>query len=133
MRTCPCVSWRRAGKCRHTRQPSQDSAATGSALRIPRGFYDDHCDRLLAAPEALRESKLYVWIRSDDRWIPELYSDADFYATMDGENRKSNLRLVLAAERLLYVLQVAGWSLGKARALYPDEEASLEIRGDPEV
>jgi hypothetical protein len=53
-------------------------------IAVPAKFYDDHGERGLPTPEEIRRSGSRVWIRTDDPAIPELLSDARFYADRDG-------------------------------------------------
>ncbi len=53
-------------------------------MRIPRYFYDDHRDRGLDTPVALRVTKRHVWVDPADPAIPELISDARYYSDYNG-------------------------------------------------
>lgn len=53
--------------------------------RIPAGFYDDHCERDLDAPPAVKRNKTAVWIDTDDPAFGELLSDAKWYASLKPE------------------------------------------------
>lgn len=96
---------------------------TVGPLRLPRAFYDDHISRDLPAPDPVRETARFVWVRADDPWLPELYSDAahyeDFDTGNDPETNAENRRYASAARRLLAVLRKAGWTAEEARARYP--------------
>ena len=48
-------------------------------IRIPRLFYDDHEDRGLDTPPAIRWTRRHVWIDLHDEHLHELMSDADYY------------------------------------------------------
>jgi len=50
-----------------------------TTIRIPRLFYEDHRDRDLDTPVAIKTTKRHVWIDLNDEHLPELMSDADFY------------------------------------------------------
>ncbi len=93
-------------------------------LRLPRAFVDDHISRCLPAPDFVRESARFVWVRADDQWLAELYNDAAHYETMDSGNddpgtNALNRPVAAAARRLLKALRAAGWTKEKARKLYP--------------
>lgn len=51
-----------------------------TTIRIPRRFYDDHCDRDLEAPAVIRSTKQHYFIDAHDPHLSELASDAEFYA-----------------------------------------------------
>ena len=54
--------------------------------RIPRKFYDDHCERDLPAPALIWGApfaKQYI-IAKDDPNLPELINDAEYYADANG-------------------------------------------------
>jgi len=55
-----------------------------SRIRIPFRFYQDHQERDLDTPVNYAKSKSYVIIDSDDPALPELISDAEYYASDDG-------------------------------------------------
>ena len=48
-------------------------------MRIPKRFYDDHCERDLEAPEILKETKAHYWVAVDDN-VLELLADVHFYS-----------------------------------------------------
>ena len=50
------------------------------SVRIPRAFYDDHEERQLPTPPAIRETKRHVWIDPTHPDMAELLDDAKFYA-----------------------------------------------------
>ena len=47
-------------------------------IRIPKKFYDDHCDRDLKAPTIIKETKAHYFV-ADDEHLSELLSDAMHY------------------------------------------------------
>lgn len=50
-------------------------------IRLPWRFYTDHLERELPTPkEHERSNKRHVWVRADDPALPELLSDARYYA-----------------------------------------------------
>ena len=52
-------------------------------MRLPRLFFDDHCDRLageVPLPEPVQESGRFVWVNRDDPGMEDLISDAKHYA-----------------------------------------------------
>ena len=53
-------------------------------IRIPRFFYDDHEERDLPTPPAIKETKRHVWIDLEHEDVHELLSDADFYGNSGG-------------------------------------------------
>ena len=55
-----------------------------TTIRIPRYFYEDHRDRDLDTPVAIKTTKRHVWIDLNDEHVPELMSDADYYADESG-------------------------------------------------
>lgn len=55
---------------------------TDSTIRIPKCFYDDHCDRDLEAPKVIRETSRHYFIDGRDTdELRELLSDAKHYST----------------------------------------------------
>ena len=50
-------------------------------IRLPRHFFDDHRERLLPTPEVERSTAKHVWVREDAPELPELLSDARYYAS----------------------------------------------------
>ena len=65
-------------------------------VRIPKTFYLDHVDRDLVAPPVLKATKRHFWIETDHEDMPELVSDADFYADAYGPETP-NLRTAARA------------------------------------
>jgi hypothetical protein len=55
-----------------------------TTIRIPRLFYEDHEDRDLDTPVAIKTTKRHVWIDLNDEHVPELMSDADYYKDETG-------------------------------------------------
>ena len=53
-------------------------------IRIPRFFYDDHEERDLPTPPAIKANKRHVWIDLEHEDVHELLSDADFYGNSGG-------------------------------------------------
>ena len=49
-------------------------------IRIPRLFYEDHEDRDLDTPVAIKTTKRHVWIDPADPALGELLSDARYYS-----------------------------------------------------
>lgn len=47
--------------------------------RIPKKFYDDHCERDLCAPEVVKQTKSHYYIDADNPLTSELIDDAKFY------------------------------------------------------
>ena len=77
-------------------------------LRIPKLFFDDHGDRDLPTPQVQRETKTHYWIMKRDEHLPELISDAEYYAeTFDGWDESAK-RYIKGARRLLDALRVQG-------------------------
>ena len=52
-------------------------------IKLPRKFYDDHAERDLSTPAAIRSNSKSVWVSIDDLNIDELISDAEHYANKD--------------------------------------------------
>jgi len=71
-------------------------------IRLPRMFYDDHQERDLPTPEAIRANAKSVWVSLDDPNLDELLDDAEYYAIPygwgDGAERyhKAAVRLLAA-------------------------------------
>lgn len=77
-------------------------------LQIPKKFFDDHGDRALPTPTVQRETKTYYWIDKRDEHLPELISDAEYYAeTFQGWTDDAK-PFITAARRLLDSLRVQG-------------------------
>lgn len=53
---------------------------TQDLVRIPRAFLDDHAERDLDTPKIWRSTRHHYWVHRKDPAIPELLSDAEFYA-----------------------------------------------------
>lgn len=49
-------------------------------IRVPLRFYQDHAERDLPTPVNHSRSKAYATIAADDPALPDLLSDAEFYA-----------------------------------------------------
>ena len=81
-------------------------------IRLPRLFFDDHCDRLdgeVPLPEPVRESERFVWVRLDDPGMVDLVNDARHYADPDmrGEGGWVDDKWARAAQRLLCAIEEA--------------------------
>jgi len=50
-------------------------------IKIPRRFYDDHCERDLAAPGVCKTTRTHYWIDALSRDLSELLDDAEHYAS----------------------------------------------------
>ena len=51
-------------------------------IKIPKVFYDDHCNRDLEAPEIIKETKRHYFInRYPSDYLNELLDDAKYYST----------------------------------------------------
>lgn len=72
-------------------------------IQLPRKFYDDHAERDLPTPVAVRKNSKSVWVDSSDANLPELIDDAEYYANKDiRDGFSSDCRhWCYAAERLL--------------------------------
>ena len=74
-------------------------------IRLPRAFYDDHAERALPTPEAVRQTTRFVWLRQNAPFLDELIADARFYAGADGPDaapryvREGAARLLRAVAR----------------------------------
>lgn len=55
-----------------------------TAIRLPRMFIEDHHDRGLQTPRIIKVTRRHVWIDPDDPAVPELLSDARYYADSFG-------------------------------------------------
>lgn len=55
-------------------------SAPVDVLAVPAKFYDDHGDRALPTPAEIRRAGRRVYIAANDPAIPDLLSDAKFYA-----------------------------------------------------
>ena len=49
-------------------------------IKIPQGFYNDHCERDLPTPEIVKSTKQHYWINTEDPNFAELISDARHYS-----------------------------------------------------
>jgi hypothetical protein len=54
-------------------------------IRVPLRFYQDHAERGLDTPVNHSRSRTYATIATDDPALPELLSDAQFYASAMGD------------------------------------------------
>lgn len=70
-------------------------------IRLPLVFYDDHEARDLDTPEAVKRTGSHVWVRDNDPALPELLSDARYYADPFGPDMslgfKSSARATINA------------------------------------
>jgi hypothetical protein len=58
--------------------------AKHALIPLPSTFYDDHAERALPTPELIRRAGSRVWVRRNDKALPELLADAEYYAHMYG-------------------------------------------------
>jgi hypothetical protein len=58
-----------------------------ATVRIPKGFYQDHCERDLPAPVAIKETKSHVFLDTNDAKFTDLLDDAMWYAKLNSEGR----------------------------------------------
>jgi len=65
-------------------------------IRIPKRFYDDHCERDLEAPEILKETKAHYWVAVDEN-LAELLYDAHFYSDRSHFDQPELFGLVTSA------------------------------------
>lgn len=49
-------------------------------IKLPRRFFDDHAERDLDTPKVVKSTRRHYFIASDDPALPELASDAEYYA-----------------------------------------------------
>ena len=63
-----------------------------TVIRIPLLFYEDHENRDLPTPTAIRQTKRHVWIDLNDEHVPELISDADYSSDEGGFDPDPHLR-----------------------------------------
>jgi hypothetical protein len=87
-------------------------------LTLPLSFFQDHEDRELPHGWVVRQTKRQVVVMMTEAEIREMYSDADYYATMIGEDRSENIWYVNAAKRMLVALdrEVSAIQLGREEA-----------------
>lgn len=79
-----------------------------TTIKIPAAFYFDHQWRDLPTPEAVKETKRNVWVRADDPALPELRSDAEYYADPDGFDPGIQRTVCRSARALLRALDREG-------------------------
>jgi len=99
-------------------------------IRLPRAFYDDHRDRGgLPTPEAVRESPRFVWVRRDDPDLPELVSDAEYYAWKGwrGEDYEEMAKWGRKAKALLRALKAAGEFTVRENSSEPEKDNPRRI------
>jgi hypothetical protein len=69
-----------------------------TTIKIPKRFYDDHCERDLPAPDVVRETNRHYWIDAESEHLAELLSDADSYSiTIDWPKHLFGLVISAAA------------------------------------
>jgi len=51
-------------------------------IKIPKRFFDDHCDRDLDTPIVIKQTARHYWIDKNDLAIGELKSDAEYYVSI---------------------------------------------------
>jgi len=66
-------------------------------LRIPARFYWDHMDRFSAGPFPVRRTERHIWIRPNDPHLPDLLSDARYYADPAAQDHDFGARALLRA------------------------------------
>lgn len=80
-----CGAARRVGYSAICNRPScaaqMRAMIARTSIRIPRRFYEDHRERDLPTPRAIKETKRHVWIDPHDEDALELLSDARYYAS----------------------------------------------------
>lgn len=79
-----------------------------TTVRVPHAFLFDHEARDLPTPEVVRETKSHVWVRRDAPELPELVSDARYYADPTGFDPYVQRTLCRSARALLAALERAG-------------------------
>jgi ribonuclease PH len=78
-------------------------------VRVSAAFWDDHYSRDLDfTSEEIARNKLTVTLKMSQQAVNELASDADYYASFDGEDLRDNLATVRAARSTLQALQRQG-------------------------
>jgi len=54
-----------------------------NTVKIPKVFFDDHCERDLPAPEIIKETGKHYRISLNDNNLDEFLNDAEYYASKD--------------------------------------------------
>ena len=67
--------------------------------RLPKSFFDDHCQRFETFPIVHDESARFVWVDDADPYWDNLIADARHYADVYGPDAAP--QMVRAAKRLL--------------------------------
>ncbi len=62
--------------------PNMKENTMKGLIKIPKRFFDDHCDRDLDTPIIIKQTARHYWIDKNDLAIGELKSDAEYYVTM---------------------------------------------------
>jgi hypothetical protein len=78
-------------------------------VRVSAMFWDDHVSRDLDfTSEEIARNKLTVTLKMSQAAVNELASDADYYASFDGEDLADNRAIVGAAKSTLRALAKQG-------------------------
>jgi hypothetical protein len=90
---------------------NQKNTTMKNLIQLPRKFYDDHAERDLPTPVAVRKNSKSVWVDGADENLPELIEDAYYYANKDiRDGFASDCRhWCYAAERLLAAYHKQIW------------------------
>jgi hypothetical protein len=82
-------------------------------VKVSAMFWDDHCSRDLdSTSEEIARNKLTVTLKMSEAALYELWSDADYYASFDGEDARDNRAVVGAAKSTLRALKQQGHNWG---------------------
>lgn len=77
-------------------------------MRLPVKFYDDHQERDLDTPVAVRRTKRHVYVDPADPALPELVGDARYYADPVGFDPHIQRTVCRSAQALLRAVQDQG-------------------------
>lgn len=78
-------------------------------IKLPKGFFDDHCERDLDTPEVVKETDRHYWVCKNDPAIKELKDDAEYYIDIwnAGGWEKYLFGLIQSAKATLKALEAA--------------------------
>ena len=82
-------------------------------IRLPRRFYQDHFERALDTPDAVKATAAHVWVKAGDPANAELLDDALFYADPAGPDACP--RGLIASAAATVAAFSAYWQLGASK------------------
>jgi hypothetical protein len=76
-------------------------------IKLPKCFFVDHSERDLDTPVVIKETADHVMVSADDPALPELLSDAEFYAESSSYMGKQYFGLCMSARATARAIKAA--------------------------